>query len=62
MSLADLRREYTRHGLDEATVDPDPLRQFRLWFDRECEQHPLKLPAGQPLDWHVHEVRGVPPP
>jgi pyridoxamine 5'-phosphate oxidase len=32
MSLADLRREYARQGLTEADADPDPLRQFRLWF------------------------------
>jgi pyridoxamine 5'-phosphate oxidase len=33
-ALADLRREYTRHGLIEADADPDPLRQFRLWLDQ----------------------------
>jgi pyridoxamine 5'-phosphate oxidase len=34
MSLADLRREYALHGLSEAEVDPDPIAQFRAWFDR----------------------------
>ncbi len=34
MTIADLRREYTRHGLSEAEVDPDPVRQFRVWFDQ----------------------------
>src|SRR5438034_10039364 len=33
-SLADLRREYTQHGLLEAEADPDPVRQFQLWFDQ----------------------------
>ena len=28
-----IRREYTRASLDEAEVDPDPIRQFRAWFD-----------------------------
>src|SRR5262245_18946943 len=34
MSLADLRQEYMFNGLAEADVDPDPLRQFQLWFDQ----------------------------
>ena len=34
--VADLRRlrqEYTRAGLDEADAAPDPVEQFRRWFD-----------------------------
>jgi pyridoxamine 5'-phosphate oxidase len=34
MSLADLRREYLDAGLNEADVDPDPIRQFGLWFQQ----------------------------
>jgi len=34
MSLVDLRQEYMFNGLSEAAVDPDPFRQFRLWFDQ----------------------------
>jgi pyridoxamine 5'-phosphate oxidase len=33
MDAASLRREYTRAGLHEADVDPDPIVQFRRWFD-----------------------------
>lgn len=33
MSIADLRREYTQHGLSEAEVAADPFAQFRAWFD-----------------------------
>jgi pyridoxamine 5'-phosphate oxidase len=33
MSLADLRRDYMLHGLREADVDPDPIRQFGVWFE-----------------------------
>ena len=33
MSLADLRREYAHTRLDEREVDPDPMVQFRRWFD-----------------------------
>ena len=34
MSLADLRREYTQGGLVEEHADPDPIRQFHLWFNQ----------------------------
>lgn len=32
MSIADLRREYSRASLSETDVDPDPTRQFEQWF------------------------------
>jgi pyridoxamine 5'-phosphate oxidase len=32
-SLSDLRREYTRAGLVESDIHPDPTEQFRRWFD-----------------------------
>ncbi len=31
--VADLRNEYTRAGLDETDLRPDPLAQFRGWFE-----------------------------
>ncbi len=31
-SLAHLRRDYTGEALDEASVDPNPLKQFEHWF------------------------------
>lgn len=34
MSIADLRKEYTLHGLSEAEAAADALAQFRLWFDQ----------------------------
>ncbi len=34
MSLADLRRDYTLDGLNEADVDPDPFKQFAVWFEQ----------------------------
>ena len=34
MSLVDLRQEYMFNGLNEADLDSDPFRQFRLWFDQ----------------------------
>lgn len=32
-SLADLRQDYKLGELDEASVDADPVEQFRRWFD-----------------------------
>jgi pyridoxamine 5'-phosphate oxidase len=31
--LARLRKEYTSAGLTESAADPDPIAQFRRWFD-----------------------------
>src|SRR5687767_11650233 len=33
MDIARLREEYMRERLDEGDVAPDPLVQFRAWFD-----------------------------
>lgn len=33
MSLSDLRTEYAQAALDVSDVDPDPVAQFRRWFD-----------------------------
>jgi len=32
-NVAELRKEYTRAGLSESDVAPDPVEQFRRWFD-----------------------------
>jgi len=34
MSIADLRREYNLAGLRREDLSPDPLEQFRKWFDQ----------------------------
>jgi pyridoxamine 5'-phosphate oxidase len=34
MSLSDLRQEYRLHGLNEEDVDPDPFKQFAVWFEQ----------------------------
>jgi pyridoxamine 5'-phosphate oxidase len=34
MSIAELRKEYMLNGLREADLDPDPIEQFRVWFDQ----------------------------
>jgi pyridoxamine 5'-phosphate oxidase len=33
MSIGDLRQEYSSRGLSEHDLDPDPIEQFRHWFD-----------------------------
>lgn len=33
MNIANLRQEYMRAGLSEASADADPLRQFERWLD-----------------------------
>jgi pyridoxamine 5'-phosphate oxidase len=45
MSLADIRREYFGEPLSEAHSDPDPMRQFRRWFEhvRDVEPDPTAM-------------------
>jgi pyridoxamine 5'-phosphate oxidase len=45
MSLADTRREYLGEPLNEAHSDPDPMRQFSLWFEqvRDIEADPTAM-------------------
>lgn len=31
--IDQIRRDYTREGFTESELDPDPLAQFRTWFD-----------------------------
>jgi pyridoxamine 5'-phosphate oxidase len=35
--VAELRRNYTRDGLSRADLDPDPVAQFRRWFEQAVE-------------------------
>ncbi len=56
MSLADIRREYLGEPLSEANSDPDPIRQFSIWFEhvRAIEADPTAMalatatPGGRP--------------
>jgi pyridoxamine 5'-phosphate oxidase len=56
MSLADIRREYLGEPLSEAQSDPDPMRQFSVWFAhvRDIEADPTAMalatatPVGRP--------------
>lgn len=33
-SVADLRKDYQIQGLSETDVDPNPFKQFQVWFDQ----------------------------
>lgn len=35
--VAELRRDYRQGELSETSLDPDPIAQFRLWFDQACQ-------------------------
>ena len=39
MNIADLRKDYMQRGLQESDVDPDPIAQFRRWFDEALAAH-----------------------
>ncbi len=56
MNLADLRNEYSRETLDEASVDRDPLRQFEQWM-QEAIKAQVPEPTAMTLatvDAHGH--------
>jgi len=47
-NLADLRKSYSKGSLAEADVHPDPIEQFKLWFEQaslaQCpEPHAMTL-------------------
>jgi pyridoxamine 5'-phosphate oxidase len=46
MSLADIRREYAAAVLEETHVDPDPIAQFRRWFDEAMRARVMEPTAA----------------
>ena len=42
MSIADLRKEYQRHTLDETHVAKDPIEQFHHWFEESRQAEILE--------------------
>ena len=48
MNIADLRQEYMRAGLSEASAEPDPIRQFERWFEDALRAR-LPLPNAMTL-------------
>ncbi len=37
MDLSDYRQEYTGRGMHRADLDPDPVRQFEVWFQQATQ-------------------------
>jgi len=48
LEIAALREEYRHAALDEAQVDPDPIRQFAIWFEQAMSAQ-LKEPNAMAL-------------
>jgi pyridoxamine 5'-phosphate oxidase len=48
MNISDLRQEYMRSGLSEASADPDPIRQFERWLEDAVSAR-LPLPNAMTL-------------
>jgi len=42
MDLSELRINYTKDGLVESDVDPDPFRQFRIWMSQAISMELLE--------------------
>src|ERR1700730_5014742 len=47
--IAALRRDYMLRGLDEADLDPDPFRQFALWFQETLDAEVIAEPNAMVL-------------
>lgn len=43
--ISDLRREYASRSLGEADTDPDPIVQFRIWFDEALKSEIIDVNA-----------------
>ena len=43
--IGDLRREYASRALGEADTDPDPIVQFRIWFDEALNSQIIDVNA-----------------
>ncbi len=57
MSVADLRTDYALAGLDEADLDPDPIRQFARWFE---EARSAEVPEPNAMTLATATADGAP--
>jgi pyridoxamine 5'-phosphate oxidase len=56
-SVADLRQDYTKAGLREIDVDPDPFKQFKTWFDQALT---AQLPEPNAMTLATATIDGKP--
>ena len=54
--IADLRKSYERGELDESHAHPDPLEQFRVWFDQALRSE-LAEPNAMTVATVAHDRR-----
>ncbi|WP_194775592.1 pyridoxamine 5'-phosphate oxidase [Pararhodonellum marinum] len=45
MNIADIRKDYSLKSLNVEEVDPDPLQQFKIWFEQAMEAKVLEVNA-----------------
>lgn len=57
ISIASIRKDYRRHSLDETNVDPDPLIQFRIWFEEAVRSEVDEVNA---MTLATHDATGIP--
>jgi pyridoxamine 5'-phosphate oxidase len=57
VKIDDLRTEYMRATLDEASVEPDPIRQFERWF---TEAVSAKMPEPNAMTLATVDADGNP--
>ncbi|MBW4690424.1 MAG: pyridoxamine 5'-phosphate oxidase [Lyngbya sp. HA4199-MV5] len=56
-SIADLRQNYTLQALNEADVDPDPIKQFQQWLE---EAIAAQLPEPNAMTLATATREGIP--
>jgi pyridoxamine 5'-phosphate oxidase len=57
LDLQSMRQEYKKFELDESSVDPDPFKQFELWFDAAQKAH---LPEPNTMILATADAQGIP--
>ena len=57
LHAADMRKDYALAGLDEADLDPDPMRQFARWF---AEAQAADVPEPNAMTLATASPEGVP--
>ena len=57
MSIADLRKDYSRASLSETDVNPDPIKQFSKWFD---EAIAAQVPEANAMTMSTATAEGRP--
>ncbi|QZZ20814.1 pyridoxamine 5'-phosphate oxidase [Leptothermofonsia sichuanensis E412] len=57
IAISDLRLNYTRQQLNESEVDPDPIRQFQIWFEQAVS---AQLPEPNAMTLATASREGIP--